>query len=1581
MAQQNIKEDQISQIILFLQYCNLHFYTDQPYPVLFASSILFLILIGFILVFLLSLCQLKSSQPKTKIVKKWYGQVFIHAFDFFALLGFYPMMIIFLSIFPFIQGIEETQGNENIFIVLAILSTPSILIIVLFSIFYSIIYYNEWVKKRDALTRKQCYSITILICIRYLNVIFITFSQIEWSQRFIVYFNLISSVILIMIMIHNLNFQHYQQVQIRFLFTQSILIYFCFSFAFYLHIQHQIKPVFAIIVIYGLVWTIFKTSLRALQIRAFFQESKDARRLELKVQVFTEFQKNNQIVNNVGDLIYFGHIYHHLANKCRNQYTEFGMRCFCTMKIAFDSKLQKDIRKTIQAIRNHRSSFTKFMIKSLYETLIQTQPRNIELRFLYAQFLYFKMKNKIQAFEQIQWIWSKKANLHMRLRLALMASIADENANDLNSLAYHNFLDFEYVVEMEETISQIYQVIMKLLSLYCSFWRRLTKNPQVEQVQIDINKDIDKEMTNCNNLWKNLMKHEVRVKQQDVIISFLSKRLKWKFVYFWYRLFILNKKVRLTQIESLSSATLHQEIVNEDSDSDYEIKVYEQFNNSKPFNHMSLIIHSLLNGQIIKCSQSCKEVLEFENLKYISQLIPEVLQRNHQNAIKLLLYCGKSKTLHKSRKIFIKHSKGYVIQARKYLKWQLDQQNQINFVAMIRPIIRLEQINFIILNGDWEVDAVTRPLFNILQQKTCLLLLCTGLFQFSKFGYYLDQDDITRFKLTQHSKSLNMTQSRYYNSNESINNNYVTNSQKTNNNDKNTLENDDQSFTFFGEDNIEYYNSENPYTNKRLFKIVDEQHVKLTLRLPKKLSQLNEEYEYLKAATLQDAIQHSDLQTLYNKKNRLIYRNAEDKLRINKLVLFRRLFDFNQIQLKQMFDNLRDLFEKYCSQNRLLDKIIKLDATIHFTKTISMDKYTIIKINKYEIFEYHQRQFRETMNILSESRIKQSRPSLIEMYMDPRIFGVHQQVNNSEVDSNRIDQNKSFLTEGQVFPEFVQYHPTEVVLKLENNIFFKQDNNKVAKKIKEITFFIFFNRIMIITLYLLAAIGFFKGPSLTQHVQIYSEIQQLQLISKLSLCMIQTYEYALDLYLFDKQNMTDIETLQYLQKSQEILQQSTQFINQSLSAKKFVEIFLGYQMLENPINDLIAQYMTILNEWNKSEWKFINPQFNMLDELRAIIIPKVQTGLLISYSQQYNNQMNRLLEYQQFAIFEIVITICLTFFFVIANEFQIIKVINKNKVILYLNQTIIKSLHLLSKAQITTSIQYVAWLKLQLKFLIDLETMKFLNSKTTQTSYCEQMTKYDNKELSVQINNKANSYIESDQWFKIKIVFLLYYLIFIIIITSFVFYYLLFLQSFQNGALSIFNENQFVKYQKHLYAMVSIKELYIYDYIDNSNTAIEDIKKNVQKFINQIQDESDQIYETNIDQVFQMLYGNYCELLLEIMPNTGVDDYDSCQHKLSGAFTRGLNQYHLLLSQIAISLLNPHDTRYDQPTLSALFEFSEVQKNAYQIEQLILNLWCEQYFLYADNEMFLDILSMYSISQQQQMFNVFFYIYLLCILY
>lgn len=49
----------------------------------------------------------------------------------------------------------------------------------------------------------------------------------------------------------------------------------------------------------------------------------------------------------MGDLIYFGEIYHHLAYACKNQLKEHGVRCFCSMKIMFDAKISKDVRKNV----------------------------------------------------------------------------------------------------------------------------------------------------------------------------------------------------------------------------------------------------------------------------------------------------------------------------------------------------------------------------------------------------------------------------------------------------------------------------------------------------------------------------------------------------------------------------------------------------------------------------------------------------------------------------------------------------------------------------------------------------------------------------------------------------------------------------------------------------------------------------------------------------------------------------------------------------------------------------------------------------------------------------------------------------------------------------------------------------------------------------------------------------------------------------------------------------------------------------------------------------------------------------------
>jgi len=45
------------------------------------------------------------------------------------------------------------------------------------------------------------------------------------------------------------------------------------------------------------------------------------------------------------------------------------------------------------------------------------------------------------------------------------------------------------------------------------------------------------------------------------------------------------------------------------------------------------------------------------------------------------------------------------------------------------------------------------------------------------------------------------------------------------------------------------------------------------------------------------------------------------------------------------------IFEKYCSKIRLLERVLKIDATIKFTSKSLFDKFIIVKINKFNVIE------------------------------------------------------------------------------------------------------------------------------------------------------------------------------------------------------------------------------------------------------------------------------------------------------------------------------------------------------------------------------------------------------------------------------------------------------------------------------------------------------------------------------------------------------------------------------------------------------------------------------------------------------
>lgn len=93
-----------------------------------------------------------------------------------------------------------------------------------------------------------------------------------------------------------------------------------------------------------------------------------------------------------------------------------------------------------------------------------------------------------------------------------------------------------------------------------------------------------------------------------------------------------------------------------------------------------------------------------------------VYQRSHDYYVKQFSYTGKSKALYRQTKVFCLHKMGYIFQAYKFLKLYLNPRGNLEYVSLIRPILKNEadQTNFIVLNENWEIDSMSHSIWQAL---------------------------------------------------------------------------------------------------------------------------------------------------------------------------------------------------------------------------------------------------------------------------------------------------------------------------------------------------------------------------------------------------------------------------------------------------------------------------------------------------------------------------------------------------------------------------------------------------------------------------------------------------------------------------------------------------------------------------------------------------------------------------------------------------------------------------------------------------------------------------------------------------
>ncbi|CAK86969.1 unnamed protein product (macronuclear) [Paramecium tetraurelia] len=656
------------------------------------------------------------------------------------------------------------------------------------------------------------------------------------------------------------------------------------------------------------------------------KNSQDAKDVVRKVFFLSELIND---MNEVKELFYFGVIVHHLnTSHNHNDWKNIGMRCYCQQKVIYNAKKNNDVTKSLHSVKKNKKLYTKLEIKSLYEQYLITSSTDIEIHILYIRFLVFNMNLKSLAISSISNLLKNqyKINYLQKFQLRLIIYQIKIMIQDQNTSSYNGQLDFERALEMESTVQQIKVYIQDILNLKIQFWKHLLRNQINQDILIQYDDLINENISKCNSLWDLILNSETRIRDKIIKISYLDRRIKWQLYHSWYCLHILNQKIKSNQYFETAS---QEEFVYEDSESDDDKYVFNKYFKDKSFNKTSIILHTDLNGNILKQSQSCQELTGYYNLNNIYQLIPQTMIRNHQIQLLMFKSQSKSNTLYNRKKVYMQHQQNYIIPANKYLKLEINRFNQLEFICMIRPLIRLQQQNYLILNEDWEIDSMTVQLLPLLISKVCVFIICPQLLNFTKYQRYITQEDLSIFNLSfknvpkqQDEESLKQKEREKIK--EELEDICVLNSQNYFEfKDYFNKTTDQTQFT----SNLQIIDDELIRIEHSNFqKIVNVEHTQILLRIPKNIEDLVEEYHKQKLEILSDFQLKKSMMYL-NLERHLIVKDKFGQLKINQPELLKRIYslqeEYHQSQY-QILSNTQVITQKNCIQNIAIVKGISI---------------------------------------------------------------------------------------------------------------------------------------------------------------------------------------------------------------------------------------------------------------------------------------------------------------------------------------------------------------------------------------------------------------------------------------------------------------------------------------------------------------------------------------------------------------------------------------------------------------------------------------------------------------------------------
>ncbi|CAD8082241.1 unnamed protein product [Paramecium sonneborni] len=1222
-----------------------------------------------------------------------------------------------------------------------------------------------------------------------------------------------------------------------------------------------------------------------------------------------------------------------------------NINCFYRLKTIYkiSSKGNKKIYINRDTINENIGRISTFFLKCIYESSL-TKKQDQSTNILLIELLCYKLKLYPESLMQVEKLNQDKLNLIQRINIANIRLIISRIIKQKNVQAYKSKLPFDHLLLCESYIKETVQIIMNIFGYQLQFWNYLL-NEEIKLIEeLFFLKKISIQIKKFLGYSKQILSLH---KNQKVPI-----RNKQWFNYFFFKLFILNKKLKLSELEILPDYQLNLDQILKDDQID------EKSSDEEPTNYYqqkflvsgnTFVIQINQSGMIKNSTNNVFQILNYNKQSLVNSsatvLMPQMFKQYHSQFVNHFEQSGQSFNLYKRKKAFCMHDSGYIIIVYKYLKFIYNyNSNQIEYIAMFRQIQTKQQ--YLLLNEDWEVDSCTQLIQDIIGIKSLsLFILAPKTIVYSQYEKFLNQENKEFFSLNVPNLEKNLSRLFYTQHSSPLVRGSITSSNEQISILQNQVEIKKSFQNFLNQDDV--INVEDQHKQKV-------KQVLFNLRVPKQKYELVQDF--------QQRLSESYKQAIYNEpfRKQLIVKNQSGKYKIVRSEFIRRCKVYQEIIRKEKFQIIKELFQKYTQSEECIEKILRVEGTLKLEKTSQSIKYILIKIVRTEVIEENPLPWREnscyTLSLQTHQNqmisSQQTKKTIITQQSPRNLYSI---VNDQfDLYSNRESTGKILLQEVQVNQDFDQNdHYKNINFTTCNSNLLKEDTNKIEKDNPSIIQYVYISRIIFILQILIAFMSFFLTSFIYNKSTLEDSVILVDYLFQFQIIVAESYNAQIDIELFNRNytfsQLTNGDLIGFQSKEQfyeynkNVTQKCADFMYLVFWESNFLKMLYENFYNNSTESGLDIQTVYQLNIYllNMLSTEEFREDFGITETFHNYMLPQFQQIQATSI----NHLLNQGLKFQEIS--------------------------NSNYILFLILQTILQiaSLMYLVRFQFQIQKQYNVLFRIQaiIPFKEKIAVIEKLNTTINQFCY---ITKYEYGDLGqflsinkqnplsqafqMRNNNSKNQFeknlLDTDKYIeqydnKAKIKFeqlsLLYslkqiatkiivnlFLIALISIAGFIAIYL----TINN--IELFNQNQFMFDSLNVWTLPAIKEIatsQIYqDYQFNDTNAI----KILQFYVEQIQSEFPVFYKTNINEINSLFNNNICDEDTDM-------NIEQCNFIVNGALNRGIREYDYLLSQVVLKVLNPNDERFENITYKTIYEFNKLYYFVFDHYLLAKNIWVQ----------------------------------------